>query len=520
MSNSTGDREGQKPKGVFSTLVADGNWMYIKGEYKKAIESFSTALTLKPDERNCFVGRSKCYLNMGLYENALEDAEASLKEDTTFFEGLYQKAEALYYMGEFEFALVFYHRGQKLRPQIQEFRLGIQKAQEAIENCVGSPSSVKLEVKGDLSFLQKDEEMTQPITAIEDLTKENKQQTQKTPKIEKRTKKLLGEFYNDGKYLESLLKDEDLVKGKTKGGESLQDVIQGSLTHLDACTEFSNQEKPINAQGKDHKTQQKCGKPGPSASSEQTNFLLKSLEEIDAELTSGNAEGSLKKAEEVMEMVQRWSEKEVPNKQEVLGSLHSCIGNALINLGDMDKALVHHQKDLELAKQCNHSEAMSRAMDNIGKVYAQTGHLTLAIGFWEKKIPLVRDPLEKTCLFHEIGWCYLKLDRYEEARDYGVRSLAAADETADDKWQMNANVLVAQSEMKLGNVESSVARFERALTQAKLQEDDSAMNSIQKVPTLLSCVPVSPSSELHFKIFSITDVCHSAFQALDEAKPQ
>ncbi|XP_035472089.1 outer dynein arm-docking complex subunit 4 isoform X2 [Scophthalmus maximus] len=443
MSDTAGDREDQ-----FSTIVADGNWLYIKGEYKKAIESFSTALTLKPDERNCFVGRSKCYLNMGLYENALKDAEASLKEDTTFFE-------------------------------IQEFRLGIQKAQEAIENCVGSPS-VKLEIKGDLSFLQKDEEMTQPITAIEDLTKENKQQTQKTPKIEKRTKKLLGEFYNDGKYLESLLKDEDLVKGKTKGGESLQDVIQGSLTHLDACTEFSNQEKPINAQGKDHKTQQKCGKPGPSASSEQTNFLLKSLEEIDAELTSGNAEGSLKKAEEVMEMVQRWSEKEVPNKQEVLGSLHSCIGNALINLGDMDKALVHHQKDLELAKQCNHSEAMSRAMDNIGKVYAQTGHLTLAIGFWEKKIPLVRDPLEKTCLFHEIGWCYLKLDRYEEARDYGVRSLAAADETADDKWQMNANVLVAQSEMKLGNVESSVARFERALTQAKLQEDDSAMNSIQK----------------------------------------
>lgn len=111
------------------------------------------------------------------------------------FQGLYQKAEALYYMGEFEFALVFYHRGQKLRPQIQEFRLGIQKAQEAIENSVGSeyfhatvwftlncnstwksssrfkfktiiflwqlldPSSVKLKVKGDLSFLQKDEEV-------------------------------------------------------------------------------------------------------------------------------------------------------------------------------------------------------------------------------------------------------------------------------------------------------------------------------------------------------------------------
>lgn len=69
------------------------------------------------------------------------------------------------------------------------------------------------------------------------------------------------------------------------------------------------------------------------------------------EFMSGNAEGTLKKAEEVMKMVQRWSEKEVPNKKEVLGTLHSCIGNALVDLGNMDKALEHHQKDLELAKQ-------------------------------------------------------------------------------------------------------------------------------------------------------------------------
>ena len=41
-------------------------------------------------------------------------------------------------MGDFEYALVFYHRGHKLRPELQEFRLGIQKAQEAINNCVGS----------------------------------------------------------------------------------------------------------------------------------------------------------------------------------------------------------------------------------------------------------------------------------------------------------------------------------------------------------------------------------------------
>ena len=46
----------------------------------------------------------------------------------------------MYYRGDFELALVFYHRGHKLRPELQEFRLGIQKAQEAIENSVGSES--------------------------------------------------------------------------------------------------------------------------------------------------------------------------------------------------------------------------------------------------------------------------------------------------------------------------------------------------------------------------------------------
>ncbi|KAL7378138.1 hypothetical protein ABVT39_009166 [Epinephelus coioides] len=481
MSDSDENHEGQKPKGVFSTLMADGYWLYIKGEYKKAVSSYTAALTLKPDDKNCFVGRSKCYLKMGQSENALKDAEASLKEDKSFFEGLYQKAEALYYMGEFEFALVFYHRGQKLRPQIQEFRLGIQKAQEAIENSVGSPSSIKLEIKGDLSFLKKDEERAQPIAAIQHLTKEKKQQTQKTPKSEKTTKQLLGEFYSDKKYLESLLKDKDLVKGKTKGGERLQDVIQDCLTYLDTCTEFWNQEKPICAQEKEQKLmQQKSGKTRQSAPSEPAQFLLRSLNEIDAALTSGNAEGSQKKTEEVMKIVQRWSEKEVPNKKEVLGTLHSCIGNALIDLGDMDKALEHHQKDLELAKQCKLPDAMSRALDNIGRVYAQTGQFTQAVEFWEKKIPLVRGGLEKTWLFHEIGWCYLELNLYKEARDYGVRSVAAADEIADEKWQINANVLVAQSELKLGNFESCIPHFEKALTQAKLQEDDSAISVIQK----------------------------------------
>ena len=54
--------------------------------------------------------------------------------------------------------------------------------------------------------------------------------------------------------------------------------------------------------------------------------------------------------------------------------------------------------------------------------------------------------MESTWLYHEIGRCYLELGKYSEARDYGEKSLAAANEADDDGWQLHASVLVAQSE--------------------------------------------------------------------------
>lgn len=54
------------------------------------------------------------------------------------FQGLCIKAESLYQMGDFENALVYFHRGFKERPEFEDFRLGIQKAKEAITNSIGS----------------------------------------------------------------------------------------------------------------------------------------------------------------------------------------------------------------------------------------------------------------------------------------------------------------------------------------------------------------------------------------------
>ena len=56
-------------------------------------------------------------------------------------QGLLMKAEAYYQMMQFEYALMYYHRGNKIRPEVPSFRLGIQKSQEAIENSIGGKTT-------------------------------------------------------------------------------------------------------------------------------------------------------------------------------------------------------------------------------------------------------------------------------------------------------------------------------------------------------------------------------------------
>uniref|UniRef100_A0A8C5STL7 Outer dynein arm-docking complex subunit 4 n=1 Tax=Laticauda laticaudata TaxID=8630 RepID=A0A8C5STL7_LATLA len=311
------------------------------------------ALQLQPGDRNCLVSRSKCYLRLGDTENALKDAEASLTADKEFTKGLYQKAEALYTMGDFEFALVFYHRGHKLRPDLQKFRLGIQKSKEAIENSVGSPSSVRLENRADLCFLSRQAESKkakQKLHIKKDVKYLSKQQA--PVRNEKMERQLLGELYVDKAFLEKLLKDEELIKSVTKQGVTVGDLLQEGLSYLDTRTDFWQQQKPIYARIRDRKlmlkrwTRDQKRKP-----SEVARYILKSMEDIDMLLTSGCPERSCQKAEQVLKKIQSWSDDEIPNRSELVGNLYSCIGNAYIEMGNMMAALQSHRLDLDIAKE-------------------------------------------------------------------------------------------------------------------------------------------------------------------------
>ncbi|CAK8674799.1 outer dynein arm-docking complex subunit 4-like isoform X2 [Clavelina lepadiformis] len=479
------------PKSSFTTYLAEGDKLYNAGEYQKALESYTTALELEASNNTALVARSKCYLQIGDAQLALQDAEASLMENKEFHKGLYQKAEALYQMGDFEYALVFYHRGHKLRPELQEFRLGIQKAQEAIDNCVGSPSSVKLENKGDLSFFNKMDEGKGKAKQRGPYRPPQKPAAKATRTMKSHTgtshrtaKALLGELYADKEYLEKLLKDDDLVKGSA-GGMSIYDLVTSGINYLDTRTEFWRQQKPMYARKRDRMLmQQKWSNRKTERISDPTKFILKNLDEIDQHLADGRGTKDLKEglslAISTLRGVNRLSDHEIPNKEDVVANLHSYIGNAYLDLGQTDEALDHHQKDLEIAEKHNLQDAKSRALDNLGRVHARAGNYQKAISCWQEKLPLSKSALESTWLFHEIGRCHLELGESEKAKEFGQKSLNEAKNAEDEVWQLNAGVLIAQAEVKLGEYEAAVKSFEQSLETAKSQRDDAAVVAITK----------------------------------------
>ncbi|KAG7207297.1 hypothetical protein KM043_008965 [Ampulex compressa] len=109
------------------------------GDVGIAINCINKALELEPNDKNALIARSKCYLLLGKPRKALEDAETALRhklKDSSNARATYYKAEALYHLGDFEMSLVYYYRGMRIRPEFGQFRLGVQKAKDAIQNIL------------------------------------------------------------------------------------------------------------------------------------------------------------------------------------------------------------------------------------------------------------------------------------------------------------------------------------------------------------------------------------------------
>ncbi|NXF95025.1 TTC31 protein, partial [Eubucco bourcierii] len=76
-------------------LAGRGNEAAQQGRYAEAVQAFTKAMRLNPQEHRLFGNRSYCYEKLQRYEEALRDAQESLRLQPGWPKGFFRKAKAL-----------------------------------------------------------------------------------------------------------------------------------------------------------------------------------------------------------------------------------------------------------------------------------------------------------------------------------------------------------------------------------------------------------------------------------------
>ncbi|XP_067633437.1 outer dynein arm-docking complex subunit 4 isoform X2 [Eurosta solidaginis] len=228
-------------------LLCDQSHNHMKvREYGRALSGYNQALKLNGTDINALVSRSKCYLLLGEASKALEDAETALAADRNNIRAIYQKAEALYFLGQFEQSLMFFHQGVRARPELSTFRLGVQKAQEAIENTIGRSSTRSISTTSNKSNLAATKYKINNKKCQKSIKQAVRPKLSNAEMERRNARKLLGELCIDKEYLENLLKHPDLVRADTNT-ENISTYAKEAVDFLKKRQEFWRQQRPCTA---------------------------------------------------------------------------------------------------------------------------------------------------------------------------------------------------------------------------------------------------------------------------------
>jgi tetratricopeptide (TPR) repeat protein len=115
--------------GPVATHYEQGNAFMRRGDFNRAIESFSKALRLNPRFADALIERSAALLEKGDYDNALADLSEAVYLDPKSARGYYRRGGILGTRGDYAGAIADYDRSLRLDP-------GQKKVREARERAM------------------------------------------------------------------------------------------------------------------------------------------------------------------------------------------------------------------------------------------------------------------------------------------------------------------------------------------------------------------------------------------------
>lgn len=99
-----------------------GNAFYYLGVLEKAIEDYSRAIVLNPDQAEIFYNRANSYADLGDHERAIEDYSQAIRLKPNYDAAYYNRANSHLRRGQLLRAVEDYKKALSLRPDERLYR--------------------------------------------------------------------------------------------------------------------------------------------------------------------------------------------------------------------------------------------------------------------------------------------------------------------------------------------------------------------------------------------------------------
>ncbi|GAA29889.2 tetratricopeptide repeat protein 25 [Clonorchis sinensis] len=149
-------------------------------------------------------------------------------------------------------------------------------------------------------------------------------------------------------------------------------------------------------------------------------------------------------AVQVLQQVDTWNDNK-PNamKWRFEADLCHLIGLCLDGLRRYRAALAFFQMDARLAEYADISSAKKRALDNIGRMYAQLGLYREALVCWSERLKTDVDGVELAWLLYQISLAYTMLDNLNDALRHCRTCVRVAESIDSLNWALSGHLLLA-----------------------------------------------------------------------------
>ena len=148
----------------------------------------------------------------------------------------------------------------------------------------------------------------------------------------------------------------------------------------------------------------------------------------------------------------------------------SNLGSDYHNLGDFEKAIHYHERNLEIARRVGDVSIEGKASGNLGSHYYNLGDFEKAIHYNERALKIAKkvgDISSEGNANRKLGSVYLKRGDFEKAVHYHERALEIARKVGDVSSEGDAYLDLGSDYANLGDFEKAIYYHERALEIAK-----------------------------------------------------